>query len=104
MYTNHHLSEQENVSAMIPSVRLFNTPPLGAANLVRGFLFISGAFILLLLVHTKDGIYLDDVYTKWEEYVNVSNDKSTNVSQNDLKYILFWNPYFNDPSYSLEKV
>ena len=37
-------------------------------------------------------------------YIKQSDDVIANTTENKLKYILFWNPFYGDPSYQLSKV
>ena len=36
--------------------------------------------------------------------IKQSDDVIANTTENTLKYILFWNPFYGDPSYTLSKV
>ena len=36
--------------------------------------------------------------------IKQSDDAIANTTEKKLKYILFWNPFYGDPSYTLSKV
>ena len=85
----------------------FSPSALVGVDLLLKFLFFFISVSLMLLqrtVYTKSGISIDTAEGVLKVHdTNDSLDISTNTSDT-MRYILLWNPYFQDPSYHLEEV
>ena len=92
---------------MILILESFSPSALAGVDLLLKFLFFFISVSLMLLqrtMYTKSGISIgaaEDILKVHD--TNASLDISTKTSDT-MKYILLWNPYFQDPSYNLEEV
>ena len=92
---------------MILILESFSPSALVRVDLLLKFLFFFISVSLMLLqrtMYTKSGFSIgaaEDILKVHD--TNASLDISTKTSDT-MKYILLWNPYFQDPSYNLEEV